>query len=161
MAWRVLCIVVPRSEHAENEGAKVKSINFLALALVVVVVFVASLIWYSPLLFGRQFLELSGVAATPHPNAVKALLDLLRTFVLAYVIARLLIHLNVAGWKIALVWGLWLWIGFPVILLTGSILWQNVPWQLAAIHSGDWLMKLILIPATVALWTRRVPARGV
>lgn len=131
-------------------------VNFLALAVITVIVFIASSIWYSPILFGRQFLALSGTAGNSQPNALKALCELLRTFILAYVIARLILRLNVAGWKDALGLGLFLWLGFPVILLTGSMLWQNVPWQLAAIHAGDWLMKLILIPAGVALWPKRM-----
>jgi hypothetical protein len=132
-------------------------VNFLALAVVAVIAFFASSIWYSPLLFGRQFLQLSGATASPHPNALKALYELVRTFVLAYVIARLIVRLNIADWKDALALGVWLWIGFPVVLLTGSILWQNVPWQLAAIHSGDWL----LIPMGVALWPKRTRMRKV
>ncbi|MEO8737134.1 MAG: DUF1761 domain-containing protein, partial [Edaphobacter sp.] len=88
--------------------------NFIALSVVVVVAFIASSLWYSPLLFGREFLELSGVTASPSPNAVKALCELFRTFVLAYVIARLVLRLNIADWKGALRLGLWLWIGFPV-----------------------------------------------
>ena len=127
-------------------------VNFIALGVVAVVAFVASSLWYNPLLFGRQFVELSGVAGSPQPNAVKALCELLRTFVLAYVIARLIVRLNVTEWRAALGVGLWLWVGFPVVLLTGSMLWQNVPWQLAAIHSGDWLIKLVLIPLAVELW---------
>ena len=134
-------------------------VNFLALAVVVVVAFIASSLWYSPLLFGREFLALSGVAGSPSPNAVKALCELLRTFVLAYVVAHLVIRLNIVDWKGALRLGLWLWIGFPVVLLTGSMLWQNAPWQLAAIHSGDWLIKLILIPIAVAVWPKRTRVR--
>jgi hypothetical protein len=130
-------------------------INFLALTVITVIAFVASSIWYSPILFGRPFLELSGATTTPPPNALKALFELLRTFVLAYVIARLMLRLNVTTWKDALAVGLWLWIGFPVILLTGSILWQNVPWQLAAIHAGDWLIKLLLIPVGITIWPKR------
>ena len=130
-------------------------VNFIALGVVAVVAFVASSLWYNPLLFGRQFVELSGVAGSPQPNAVKALCELLRTFVLAYVIARLIVRLNVTEWRAALGVGLWLWVGFPVVLLTGSMLWQNVPWQLAAIHSGDWLIKLVLIPLAVALWPKQ------
>jgi hypothetical protein len=129
-------------------------VNFLALSVAVVVAFIASSLWYSPLLFGQEFLRLSGVANS-NPNAAKALCELLRTFILGYVIARLVLLLNIADWKAALRLGLWLWIGFPVVLLTGSMLWQNVPWQLAAIHSGDWLIKLILIPITVAAWPKR------
>ena len=45
-----------------------------------------------------------------------------------------------------------LWVGFLVILPTGSILSQNVAWQLAAIHSGNWLLKLTLIPVGVVAW---------
>jgi uncharacterized protein DUF1761 len=130
-------------------------VNVLALVAVTVVAFVASSLWYSPLLFGRQFLELSGIQAAPQPNALKALCELLRTFVLAYVIARLMLQLNVVNWPAALQFGLWLWIGFPVVLLTGSMLWQNVPWQLAAIHSGDWLIKLVLLPVAIAIWPKR------
>jgi hypothetical protein len=111
-------------------------VNYFALVLVVVVAFIASSVWYSPLIFGRQFLELSGFSAAPSPSAAKALCELFRTFVLAYVVARLVLRLNILNWKGALQLGLWLWIGFPVVLLTGSMLWQNVPWQLAAIHSG-------------------------
>jgi len=137
---------------------EMKRISFVALAVVTLVVFVASSIWYSPFLFGRQFLELSGATANAHPSPVNALFEFLRTFVLAFVIAHLLLRLNVADWKQAVGLGLWLWVGFPVILLTGSILWQNVPWQLAAIHSGDWLIKLILIPLGIAVWPKRASA---
>jgi hypothetical protein len=130
-------------------------VNFPALSVVVFVAFIASSLWYSPLLFGREFQKLSGVAASPSPHAAKVLCELLRTFVLAYVIARLVLLLNISNWKDSLRLGLWLWIGFPVVLLTGSMLWQNVPWKLAAIHSGDWLIKLLLIPVTLAAWAQK------
>ena len=102
-------------------------INYFAIALLVVVAFIASSVWYSPLMFGREFTELNGVSASAHPNWPKIVCELIRTFVLAYVITRLVLLLNVANSKDALRLGIWLWIGFPVILLTGSILWQNVP----------------------------------
>jgi hypothetical protein len=136
-------------------------VNFVALTIVVVVAFIASSLWYSPLLFGHQFLELSGFSVAPHPSAVKAICELFRTFILGYVLARLISLLGIKNLKSALTFGLWLWLGFPVVLLTGSILWQNIPWRLAAIHSGDWLVKLILIPVTMALWPRRTHTRTV
>jgi hypothetical protein len=45
--------------------------------------------------------------------------------------------------------GLGLWGAFPVVLLTGSVVHEKVPWQQAAIHAGDWLVKLLLISVTV------------
>ena len=127
-------------------------INYFAIALLVVVAFIASSVWYSPLMFGREFTELSGVSASAHPIWLKIVCELIRTFVLAYVITRLVLLLNVASSKDALRLGIWLWIGFPVILLTGSILWQNVPWMLAAIHAGDWLIKILLFTGTAGWW---------
>lgn len=127
-------------------------INYFAIALLVVVAFIASSVWYSPLMFGREFTELNGVSASAHPNWLKIVCELIRTFVLAYVITRLVLLLNVANSKGALRLGIWLWIGFPVILLTGSILWQNVPWMLAAIHAGDWLIKILLFTGTAGWW---------
>ena len=42
-----------------------------------------------------------------------------------------------------------LWGAFPVVLLIGSVVHENVPWQQAAIHAGDWLVKLLLISTLV------------
>jgi Protein of unknown function (DUF1761) len=139
-------------------GKNMVRVNFVALTIVVFVAFIASSLWYSPLLFGREFLELSGFSVVPKPSALRAICELFRTFVLGYVIARFVSLLGIKSWKRALTFGLWLWIGFPVILLTGSILWQNAPWKLAAIHSGDWLVKLILIPVAMTLWPKRTNA---
>lgn len=45
----------------------------------------------------------------------------------------------------ALLLALVTWVGFPVALLTGSIAWEKVPPVTAALHAGDWLLKLLLI----------------
>ena len=82
----------------------------------------------------------------------KLVVELLRCLVLAYVIARLVALLGVSSWMGGLHFGFLLWIGFPLILLTGSVLWDNVPWKVAAIHAGDWLVKLLVIPIIVSVW---------
>ena len=131
-------------------------VNYLAILVAVIAAFVASSLWYSPLLFGKQFIELSGFDSASAPNAWKAISELVRTSVLAYVIARLVALLHVSGWKGALREGLWLWVGFPAVLLSGSVLWQRVPSQLAAIHAGDWFIKILLIAVIVSIWRGRV-----
>ena len=78
--------------------------------------------------------------------------EIVRNLVLALVLAYLARHLGVATWAGAVHLGFLLWIGFPVILLTGSIIWEDVPLRLAAIHMGDWLIKLLLITILVAIY---------
>ena len=45
-----------------------------------------------------------------------------------------------------------LWLAFPLLLLAGSVVHENVPWQLAAIHAGDWLAKLAIVTVIVTVW---------
>jgi hypothetical protein len=42
-----------------------------------------------------------------------------------------------------------------VILLSGSVFHENVPWKLAAIHVGDWLLKLVIMTVIVSVWPRK------
>jgi hypothetical protein len=32
-------------------------------------------------------------------------------------------------------------------------MWEKVPPKLAAIHAGDWLLKLLVIAVIVSVWT--------
>jgi len=84
--------------------------------------------------------------------AGKLVIELVRCIVLAFIIAHFIAALGISNWFIAGHIGLLLWIGFPVVLLTGSVLWENVPVKVAAIHAGDWLVKLLVIPIIVSVW---------
>jgi hypothetical protein len=57
---------------------------------------------------------------------------------LAIVVAAVAVLVASTVWALGL--ALATWIAFPVVLLTGSVHWENVPWRLAAIHTGDWLI---------------------
>jgi hypothetical protein len=132
-------------------------VNYLPVVVAAVVVFVLGWLWYSPLLFYNPWMRLRGmdpVAATAGATmpAGKLLVELARCLLLAYVIARFVALVGITRWTGAVHFGFLLWIGFPLILLTGSVLWENVPWKVAAIHAGDWLVKLLVIPIIVTLW---------
>jgi hypothetical protein len=70
------------------------------------------------------------------------------------VLARLVRGLGVSTGPGAAGLAVLLWIGFPFVLWTGAIMWENVPVELAAIHAGDWLLKLVLVTVIVAVWRR-------
>jgi hypothetical protein len=132
-------------------------VNYLAVVLAAVVVFVLGWLWYSPLLFFKPWMRLRGkdpvaaMAGAKMPGG-KLVIELIRCLVLAYVIALFVNHLSISSVMGAVHFGLLTWIGFPVIILTGSVLWENIPWQVAAIHAGDWLVKLVVIAVIVSLW---------
>ena len=51
----------------------------------------------------------------------------------------------------ATVLALIIWVGFPLVLLTGSVIWEKVHPATAAMHAGDWLLKLVLIAVSVGV----------
>ena len=129
--------------------------NLAALAVAAVASFVISSVWYA--VFGRQRAELldgaaAGASAGARPPSWKILLELVRSLVVAAVLAGFAANSDVTTWTEALWLGMVTWIGFPFVLLTGSVIWDGVPWRLAALHAGDWLVKLLVIAAIVSLW---------
>jgi hypothetical protein len=134
-----------------------RGINPWAIIVAVIVTFMGSAVWY--ILLSHQYFELRGIdpndsAATAMP-AWQILVLLVRHLVLAIVLAYLIIRLGIVGWKSALQLGFLLWIGFPVVLLAGAVANDNVPLALAAIHAGDWLVKLLVMAVILGVWQRR------
>ena len=132
-------------------------VNYIAVLVATIVVFVLGWLWYSPLLFYKPWMRARGIdpavamAGAKMPTG-KLAIELVRCFVLAYIVAHFVAALGINNWFIAAHFGLLLWIGFPVVLLAGSVLWDNTPVKVAAIHAGDWLVKLLVIPIIVTLW---------
>jgi hypothetical protein len=137
----------------ETENKNVASMNYLGVVAAAAAAFVASGLWYSPLLLGNQYVRVRGAdAGVMAPGEI--LVELVRTLVVAYVFARFVMLLGVRDWKRALRVGLWVWIGFPTMILLGSVAHENVPLPLAAIHAGDWLVKSLIMAIVPSLWRR-------
>jgi hypothetical protein len=132
--------------------------KYIVVVAVTFAAFVVSFFWYSPLLFGNAYMELRGLdpaAVGTAPPIAKIASEIARTLVLALVLAHVVTRAGIKDWKSALGFGVVLWIGFPAVLLAGSVLWDDVPVLLAAIHSGDWLVKLLLMTTVFAVWHKR------
>jgi hypothetical protein len=128
-------------------------VNYVALGVAAVAAFVLSTAYY--IAFGRQYAELRGLspeAAVARPPVWKVVLELVRSLVVASVVAGLTDLLEITDWAEAATLAVSLWVAFPVVLLVGSVIWDDVPPRLAVIHAGDWLLKLVLIAAIVGSW---------
>jgi hypothetical protein len=128
-----------------------RDLNVLAILLATVVAFVISGAYYAAL--GGRLARLSPAYAEPGGPAVATIaVELVRSLVVAVTVAALAAGLGLDGLAQALLLGLALWVAFPVVLLLGSVFHERVPPLLAAIHSGDWLLKLATIAPIVTIW---------
>lgn len=130
-------------------------INHLAVAIATISAFLMSSLYYSPLIAGDFWRAVDPVTvAAIKPSLSKAAIEIARTLVITYLLARL-VNRCAADWKAAIELGLWLWFGFSAMMWTGAVMWERTPWQIALIHSGDWLFKTFLIMAILGFWQQR------
>jgi len=126
-------------------------VNLLAVLVAGIAAFVAAGTYYA--VFGAQLAQVSEAAAAgEQPPPWKLAAELLRGLIVATVVAGLASQGQIDTWTGGLLLGVALWIGFPFVLWTGAMLHEHTPFKLAAIHAGDWLVKLLLVAAIVTVW---------
>lgn len=126
-------------------------VDAVAVLVATLTAFVLSSGYY--VVLGDQLATVSDAAAVgdqPPPWAIVA--ELARTVIVVAVVAGVASRTDVDGWTGAAVLGLALWVGFPVVLWAGAMIHEHTPWRLAAIHAGDWLMKLVVVSVIVTVW---------
>ena len=126
-------------------------VSLPAVLAATIVAFALSSTYYS--LFAAELAQVSEAsAAGEQPPPWKLGVELLRALTVATVVAGLASQGEIDEWSGGLLLGLSLWIGFPVVLWTGALIWENTHWKLAALHGGDWLAKLLVVALIVSVW---------
>ncbi|MEU8244630.1 DUF1761 domain-containing protein [Nonomuraea sp. NPDC048916] len=130
--------------------------TFLLVPIATVVTFAVGALYYG-ILSGRLAAARAEVAAPADaspakPSSWTLAVEVVRCLVLAGVVTGLAVQARIDTWIGGLVLGLLLWIGFPAVLWAGAIVHEQTPWRLAAIHAGDWLVKLLLLGTIVGVW---------
>jgi len=132
--------------------------NHWAVVVAAAGAFVVGAVWYSPLLFGKAYMEARGLnpaaMADMRPPAGELLGEFARNLVVAFVLAHFVVRLGVDDWKAAVQLGLWVWFGFQAMLLMGALLHEEMPWMLYAIHAGDAAVKTLLMTVILGVWRR-------
>jgi hypothetical protein len=124
-------------------------INLLAVAVATVSAFLLGGVYYA--IAGSRLAELRGTDSPP-PRASRWMvpIEILRCLVLAVAVAWLATQARTESWVGGVGLGLVLWIGFPFVLWIGAVVHERTPWRLAAIHAGDWLLKLLVVAVVVS-----------
>jgi hypothetical protein len=123
----------------------------LGIAVAAVAAFIISSVYYTV----ATPLERRAVGAAAldrgRPQPWKILTELLRTAIVASAFAWIAHRGGDLDIRHGLVLALIMWAGLPLVLLTGSVIWEKVHPATAAIHAGDWLIKLLLIAVILGL----------
>jgi hypothetical protein len=136
------------------------AINYWAVLVAGVVVFVLGGLWYGPL-FGKQWMRMMGYTAENMKGmklsgtvamSVMAVLTLIMMYVLAHGIAFGNIATGMSGATGGMVGAFWYWLGFVVPLTASSFLWENKGWKLWAFNAAYYLVALLIAGAIIGGW---------
>jgi hypothetical protein len=139
-----------------------RKVNLWAVLAAALLALVASSVYYTVL--GPAWLELRGIdpssVAGARPQIGEVLGQLARNLVVAGVLARFAVWLQIVEWKGMVRLALWAWLGLQAMAILGGVLHEGYPWPLYAIHVGDALMGTLLMAVVVGAWPARGSERG-
>jgi hypothetical protein len=107
-------------------------------------------VWYAVL--GKELSKVSPAfaeASKQRPEPWKMGVVIAQGIVIASVISYII---GVVSFVDALQLSFLLWLGLAAMQWVGSMVWEKVPLKMAAIHGGDWLVKLLIIGSIVGVW---------
>ena len=134
------------------------NINFLAVLVAALASYFLGILWYSPLLFGGLWLKLCAVdkkklkkekaKGTGRMYIISLLSNLVRSYVLAYVIVLAGITSLAAGLQLSF----WLWLGFSATLTLGGVIWESRSIQLFILNNTYNLTALMIASSILISW---------
>jgi len=133
-------------------------INYLAVLVAAIISMVIGGFWYSPLMFGKKWMELMNISPKDTIDMKKRatpsyIINFVAALLMAFVLAHFVDYAQAATFIEGLQAGFWVWLGFVATISLGSVLWENKPVTLYAINAGYQLVNLLIMGVILALWT--------
>ncbi|PIR41109.1 MAG: hypothetical protein COV31_03130 [Candidatus Yanofskybacteria bacterium CG10_big_fil_rev_8_21_14_0_10_46_23] len=127
--------------------------NYLAILVVAIVVYGLGALWYSPVLFGKKWMKLSGMSMDSAKGAGKGyaigfIIKLVELYVLAYFVQMLGKNDFWGGAEL----GFWVWLGFVGTYSLGATLWERKPGALWWLNNIYNVIGLVIAGGILAIW---------
>ena len=133
-------------------------VNYLAVLVAAIAQMIIGAVWYGPL-FGKQWMSYSKIKPdkktmqkmkekAKHSYAVMFIGSIITAMVFSYIID----YANATTAIDGMIGGFWVWLGFVVPLLSGSVLWEGKPKGLYFRNVAYYLVSLAVMGAILAVW---------
>ncbi len=125
-------------------------LNYPAVFAAWFVHIVLGLIWFSPRLFGNEWVKLTGKEMKPSMQWLVPMLFGHLAMVLVLVVLIKLTSVTTGAGGVAI--GLLTWIGFVVPLEMGELVWEKVPFKLFLLRTGNQLVGIAAASFILGAW---------
>ena len=118
-------------------------------------------LWYHPRLFGSMWMRLENFTPEMVERGKKrmplmAIIGLLASMLVAWVMSYVGILLGVYDWFGAIELGFWCWLGFAAPPMLGMVLWEQKPVRLYLIVALNWLVAFIVMALILVLGSQLI-----
>jgi hypothetical protein len=131
------------------------SVNYPAVLVTAVVIFLLGGLWYSPVLFAKKWVALQGKSAEEMSGGAKPSLYV-QVFIcgllIAWVMGLITRHMPLPSVAHGVLAGALLWLGFAGPTSFGTALFSFKPKALWAIDSGFNLVSFLIAGAILTVW---------
>jgi hypothetical protein len=131
-------------------------INFWTVLGATIVWFVIGAIWYSPALFSKQWIALTGhqmggdkKGSIAQVMIISFIFSLIEAYILAHFVALGQAMTFIEGAQI----GLWLGLGFVAMPFAIDFIYAGKPWKLYFINVGYQLLGVVIMAGILAQWS--------
>jgi hypothetical protein len=133
------------------------SVNYLAVVIAALAYYAGGALWYSPVLFGKQWMALVGLTeekiAEQKKDAWKSYVtSLVAALVISYGLARIEMYMNVVTFAGGLHTGFWSWLCFVITTSATNSAFAGRPVKLLFIDAGYHLYGFLVIGVILAVW---------
>jgi Protein of unknown function (DUF1761) len=129
-------------------------LNFVAIVVCAVIVWVIGAAWYSPLLFAKPWVAIVGRKMGEKPKGVYTGMigSLIGDLLLCFVLAHIVIWSGAGSWMDGMHIGLLMWAGFFAATMFPQTIYEGRPMRYFLINAGYWLVSLVAVGAVLAIW---------
>ena len=113
--------------------------------------------WYSPILFGKEWMALAKISTADITANTSSMLKIYVTQAIAVIVSFLVLGFilsstGTAGGTNGAFMAFIIWLGFSATESVGSILWERKPLKLILIQSVGTLISLVIGGAIIGAW---------
>lgn len=132
-------------------------VNLIAVATAAVVSMLIGFLWYSPMLFGKQWMKLMGLTEQDMEKSKNDmgrvyLLSFFGSLTMAYVLANLLSFLGVTKVMLGMQVAFWAWLGFIATTMLSGVLFEGKKVELYLLNIGYHLVSLLAMASVLVSW---------
>lgn len=133
-------------------------VNLWSVLVAAVAAFVIGAMWYSPILFGKRWMELKGISEKDVTESSKQgmwrryVAQFISTAVMFVVLGFFIANASVASAGEGALLALIAWVGFSLTAAVGDMLWNKSPLMLAVITEACALISWLVGGAIIGAW---------